>query len=157
MTTLIGIAAAVVLVVVILAVGFVVGMRRRSPLVHRPMFWIQRRWLNPKQMRTAGQRGAYAGIIRHRGRRTGRAYETPVGVVVSGDDFLILLPYGRRSSWLRNVLASGSAEIEHEGGRYDVKDPAIVPMARFHDHFTQSDRILGRLFGTHECLRLTRS
>jgi deazaflavin-dependent oxidoreductase (nitroreductase family) len=130
-------------------------MRRRSRLVHAPMFWIQKHRVNPNQLRTAGQPGAYAAIIRHVGRRTGRTYETPVGVVAIGDRYLIGLPYGRRPSWLRNVLANGSATIVHEGSSHDVTDPAIVPMAEVEQHIPAFDRHMGRLLGTDECLRLS--
>ena len=47
--------------------------------------------MNPAQMRTAGTPGAYAGIIRARGRVSGRMIETPVGIIADGDAFLIAL------------------------------------------------------------------
>ena len=74
--------------VAVLALGtvFVLGMRTKSALVVRPLFAIMRRWLNPYQLRRAGRPGAYASIIRHRGRRTGRPYETPVGGGGEDDD-----------------------------------------------------------------------
>ena len=52
-------------------------------------------------MRTAGTPGAYAAIIRNRGRISGRDYETPVGAVPIDDGFLVALPYGSRASWLQ--------------------------------------------------------
>ncbi len=45
----------------------------KSPLVLRPIIAMSKRFMNPAQMRTAGTRGAYAGIIRHRGRVSGTA------------------------------------------------------------------------------------
>jgi deazaflavin-dependent oxidoreductase (nitroreductase family) len=155
MSAPLAVVAGAFVVVAFLAVAFVVGMRRRSLLVHRPIFWISRRWLNPKQMRTAGHPGAYAGIIRHVGRRTGRAYETPVGVMATEDGLLIALPYGRRPSWLQNVLTAGSATIVHEGVTYPVTGPRIVPMAQVLQHFAASDRLAMRILRTDECLRLS--
>jgi hypothetical protein len=62
--------AAVTIALLAFAAVFILGMRKKSPVVLRPLFAISRRWLNPWQLRRAGRPGAYASIIRHRGRRT---------------------------------------------------------------------------------------
>ena len=71
------------------------------------------RWLThvtrPLAMRNAGKERSGTAVVRHVGRRSGRAYETPVVEVEHDDSFLIALPYGERTDWLRNVLATGSA------------------------------------------------
>ena len=41
---------------------------------------------------------------------------------------MIALPYGPGANWVRNVLASGSATIVHEGQTLDVDRPEIVSM-----------------------------
>ena len=64
-----------------IAIVYVLGMRVNSPIVHGPLIRFQRAILNPRQLQSAGSPGAYASVIRHRGRTSGRAYETPVGVV----------------------------------------------------------------------------
>jgi hypothetical protein len=83
--TLLIVLGGLVIGLLVLATVFVIGMRAKSPLVLRPLFAISRRWLNPRQLRRAGRPGAFASIIRHRGRQTGRPYETPVGVVALDD------------------------------------------------------------------------
>ena len=108
-------------------------MRTKSPLVLRPIVALSRSVVNPRQLRRAGRPGAYASIIRHLGRRTGRAYETPVGVVPDGDAFLIVLPYGLRTQWLRNVLAAGEATLVTEGSTYRVDRPEVVPTCEVAD------------------------
>ena len=115
--------------VVVIALVFLLGMRTKSPLVLSPLIRLQRAIINPKQMRSAGTPGAYASVIRHRGRTSGRPYETPVGVVAADDGFLIALVYGSRTNWLQNVLASGSATIVHEGHTYEVDQPETHPDA----------------------------
>jgi deazaflavin-dependent oxidoreductase (nitroreductase family) len=155
MTTLLAVIVAIVVGVGLVGVGFVLGMRERWPLVHGLIIWFSKRWLNPMQMRTAGQPGAYAGVIRHIGRRSGRTYETPVGPIASASGFLIAMPYGRRPDWLRNVLASGEATIRLEGRSYSVDQPEVVPMKPLFEHFSARDRSLMRLLRTDECLRLT--
>lgn len=146
--------AAVVVIIAMAAVAFVVGWRVKSGLVLGPIIAFSKRFMNPRQMRTAGTPGAYAAIIRHRGRRSGTAYETPVGVVADGDAYLIALPYGTRAQWLRNVLAAGSAELVHEGSTIRVDHPELVPMEAVAGHFTTSDQGMFKALKVDQALRL---
>jgi deazaflavin-dependent oxidoreductase (nitroreductase family) len=141
---------------VALALVYVVGMRVRSPLVLGPLIKLQRAVINPKQMRSAGTPGAYASVIRHRGRTSGRPYETPVGAVATDDGFVIALVYGPRTHWLRNVLASGSATIVHEGRAYEVDQPELIPVRSVASRFTPSDQRGFRLLGVDQALRVRR-
>lgn len=152
--TILTIVAGLGLVLLGLATVFVLGMRTKSPLVLRPLFAISRRWLNPWQLRRAGRPGAYASIIRHRGRHTGRPHETPVGVVAMDDDFLVMLPYGSGTQWLRNVLAVGQATLVTEGRTVRVERPEIIPFSTVAERFSASDRRSSQLFAVTECLLL---
>ena len=133
---------------------FVIGMRTRHPLLLHPLFWLMRSRINPRSLRTAGTPGASASIIRHRGRVSGRDLETPVDVVQTDAAFLVALPYGTHANWVRNVLASGSAAVVHDGAVHAVEHPEIVPMHSVASAFTPADLRLGRLLRTDECLRL---
>jgi deazaflavin-dependent oxidoreductase (nitroreductase family) len=152
--TILTILAGLGFALLVLATVFVLGMRAKSPLVLRPLFAISRRWLNPWQLRRAGRPGAYASIIRHRGRRTGRSYETPVGVVPMDDDFLVMLPYGSGTQWLRNVLAGGEATLLTEGRTVRVERPEIIPFRTVAERFSASDRRSSQLFAVTQCLLL---
>jgi deazaflavin-dependent oxidoreductase (nitroreductase family) len=154
MPQLITILGGVALAFIALAVAFVVGWRSKSGLVLGPIVWMSKKIMNPMQMRTAGTPGAYASIIRHRGRRSGAEYETPVGVVGDGDAFLVALPYGTRAQWLRNVLAAGSATLVHEGTTYGVDRPELIPMATVADRFSAGDQAGFRWLRVEDCLRL---
>lgn len=145
-----------VLVLGVAAVGvvYVVGMRVKSPLVLRPLIWLQRAVINPRQLRSAGTRGAYAAVIRHRGRVSGQVYETPVGAVPVDDGFLIALVYGPRTNWLRNVLAAGSATIVYDDRTHAVDRPEIVSMRVAEAHFSPGDRRGFHLIGTTQALRV---
>jgi deazaflavin-dependent oxidoreductase (nitroreductase family) len=136
-------------------VVFVVGMRTKSPVV---LDTVRRtsRAMKPLALKSAGTPGAYASVIRHVGRTTGRAYETPVGAVAIDDGFVIALPYGPNTDWLKNVLASGSAIIVDEGNTYDVDRPELVPMAAAGAYFSPQDQRAHRMFGVDECLRVRR-
>jgi deazaflavin-dependent oxidoreductase (nitroreductase family) len=139
-----------------LAALVVVLWRAKSPLILRPLIWLGKHAFNPIQMRTAGTPGAYAGIIRHRGRVSGRAYATPVGVIAIDDGFLITLPYGTQASWLRNVLAAREAELVTEGATYTVDQPELIPMRDVADRFSAADQRLTRVLAIDSCLRLRR-
>ncbi len=149
-------AGALILGVAAIALIFVLGWRAKSPLVFGPLIRIQRRILNPRQLKSAGTPGAYAGVIRHQGRTSGRPYETPVGVVAADDGFLIALMYGSRTNWLRNVLASGFATIVHEGHTYQVDRPELVPMPEVAARFTSSDQQGFRVLHVDQALRVRR-
>ena len=152
LTVLAGLAMAIAAV----AIVFVLGMRTKSPIVLRPLIWFSRRFMNPAQMRTAGRPGAYAGIIRVPGRRTGRLIETPVGIVAVDDTFLIATPYGAGAQWVRNALAAGEAELVWEGHIYRVDRPEVVQTRDVARHFSPTDQRLFRLMRTDHCLRLRR-
>jgi deazaflavin-dependent oxidoreductase (nitroreductase family) len=150
------IAGGVVLVVGLLAGTFFFGMRSKNPIVLGAVIWVSKAWFNKSQMRTAGTPGAYAGIVRHVGRTSGRAYETPVSPVTTDDGFAIALVYGNRTSWLRNVLASGRATLVTEGETWEVDRPELVPMGTVERWFTAGDVRSFRRMRVDEALRLHR-
>jgi deazaflavin-dependent oxidoreductase (nitroreductase family) len=145
-----------VLAVVALAVAFVVGMRTKTPLVLDAVRRTNRRFVNPRQLASAGTPGAYAGIIRHTGRRSGTAFETPVTPVPTPDGFVIALPYGTRADWLQNVLASGRATLVTEGRTWDVDRPEVVPTTAVEQHFPEKERRNLRFLRVDRCLVLRR-
>ena len=128
---LLTILAGVAITLAVVGIVFVLGLRDQVAARHRPgRRAAAAAVMNPRQLRRAGRPGAYASIIRHLGRRTGRPYETPVGVVADGDGFLIVLPYGRGTQWLRNVLAAGEATLVTEGRTVPGRPPGGHPDAR---------------------------
>ncbi len=140
---------------VVLGATMVLGMRGKSPAVLGVVRAVSRA-LGARQLRSSGKPGSFASIIRHRGRNSGKAYSTPVGIVPNGDGFLIALPYGTRSHWLRNVLAGGSATIVSEGYVYAVDRPELVPTAAVAHCFALADQRLFRLLRVDQCLSLAR-
>ncbi len=133
---------------------FLAGMHRRWPPVVNAVRRLNLKVLNPRQMQTAGQPGAFAQILRHTGRTSGRSYETPLGIEPTDDGFVIALVYGDDTQWLRNVLAAGSAEVVVDGQTYRVSKPEVVPVEDVMGYFKPSDGRLFGLFGVRRCLRL---
>lgn len=127
MATVLVVVGVLVVAIVVLGVVFFLGMRAKSPLVQGLVRRMNRRFMNPRQLRTAGTPGAYASIVRHVGRRSGTAYETPVVPFPIEGGFVVALPYGTRPDWLQNVLAAGTAILVNEGTTYRLDDPEVVP------------------------------
>lgn len=136
---------------------FVVGLRTKYPPVVDRVRRFARDVGNPQMLRSAGRPGANASIIRHTGRTSGKPYETPVTAVVTADGFVIALPYGPNTDWLKNVLAQESATLVHEGNSYRVDRPQMVPSAAAASDFSARERRTLRWFGVDECLRLRRA
>ena len=64
-------------------------------------------------------------VVCHYGRSSGRPYRTPVKVFRSGENYLISLPYGRESDWVRNVLAAKGCDLEAGGQRVRLAAPQV--------------------------------
>jgi deazaflavin-dependent oxidoreductase (nitroreductase family) len=137
-----------------LAALWFLGMRRKDSAVVRLQRRLNRSFVNPRQMQRAGSRGAWSSVLHHVGRRSGRAYQTPVTAVPTDDGFAIALVYGRGTDWLQNVLASGSATIDHDGAPTAVDRPEIVPLDEEASAFAAEDLRALRLFNVRECLRV---
>lgn len=149
-----------VLTVLALAAGllsvFLVGMRRKSPPVVDAVRRFNKAVANPRQMETAGNPGAYASIIQHVGRRSGKTYRTPVGTQAVPDGFLITLPYGTRADWVQNVLAAGEAAITADGETVRVNQPEVLSAAEVVDELPKSEQRLLKLFNVEQFLRVHR-
>ena len=67
-------------------------------------------------------------LIRHRGRRSGTAYETPIAVVPTTDTSIVMigLPFGATTNWARNVVAAGGASLRWKGRDVVLGHPQIV-------------------------------
>jgi deazaflavin-dependent oxidoreductase (nitroreductase family) len=94
-------------------------------------------------------------VVVHRGRRSGRGYQTPVNRFTTDDGrFIIALTYGPGTDWVKNVLAAGGCEIRTRGRRFQARDPQV-----HHDeslrHISPAFRPFLRLLKASEFLSLT--
>jgi deazaflavin-dependent oxidoreductase (nitroreductase family) len=71
---------------------------------------LNKRIVNPIQMLWAPRLPPWAVIV-HRGRRSGAEYRTPVLAWRSGATLYVVLFYGSRAQWVRNVLAADGGEV----------------------------------------------
>lgn len=65
-------------------------------------------------------------VVRHHGRRTGRAYAVPVAIRVTPESFVIALPWGDHTQWARNVLAAGGCTIRWRGADHLGSEPVVI-------------------------------
>jgi len=112
------------------------------------------RAMRPLALRSAGKEGSSTSVVRHVGRRSGRTYETPVIAVQHGDSFLIALPYGERTDWLKNVLDKGSAAIVANGHTYQVDQPQVIPMTEATSYFRPREQRMHRQFHVDSALQV---
>jgi deazaflavin-dependent oxidoreductase (nitroreductase family) len=80
--------------------------------------------VNPVSRLVAGHLPLF-GVVRHRGRRSGRLYRAPVNVFRDGDDYVVALTYSSQVDWVRNVLAAGGCELETGGRVVRLTDPEL--------------------------------
>jgi deazaflavin-dependent oxidoreductase (nitroreductase family) len=64
--------------------------------------------------------------IKHRGRKSGKPYETIVSAFRKGDVVAIALGHGK-TDWVKNVLAAGEAELQFTRSDVHLVNPRIVP------------------------------
>jgi len=146
----------IVLAITALAVTFVAGMRRKSPLVLNAVKRSSRA-MKPLVLKSAGTAGASASVVRHVGRTSGRAYETPVVAVATDDGFAVALPYGPTTDWLKNAQAAGSATIVTGGSSYAVHGFEVVAIEQVEGYFPEKEQRQHRRFGVREAVRLRRA
>ena len=94
-------------------------------------------------------------VICHHGRTSGRLYRTPVNAYKQGDTLAVVMVYGDRTDWVRNVLAR-DAQVVRAGRTHDLVNPRLVspdevgnPRARAVGRLTNNSVLLAEL-GTPE-------
>jgi deazaflavin-dependent oxidoreductase (nitroreductase family) len=127
--------------------------RRSQPSAIR----IATRLLNPLTMLLAGTRFLpLYGVINHRGRRSGKAFRTPIVVQPTSDGFVVPMPWGEGTDWYRNVRAAGECVIRWKGHDYTLVDPEVInttdPAAEA--GFNNFERAAMVRFGITRALRL---
>ena len=82
--------------------------------------WVLKHTLNRVTTRAARSGHGPFSLIRHTGRRTGKAYETPLILARHGNDFVAELTYGPDVAWYRNVVAAGRCSVLYKGVEYQI-------------------------------------
>ena len=124
-----------IVLLVVLAVGvgqlslvvlFRVFRRNRAVLLRYAPFRKVLKTYNAVTRKISGSRRSTVGLLTHIGRKSGRSYQTSLGVVAYGDGFLVPLTYGPGTDWFRNLSTAGSGTLTWKGQTYQVEQPEIL-------------------------------
>ena len=111
--------------------------------------WLERfqiKYVNPL-LRPLSKRTPGFAVITHRGRTSGKQYETIVTAYRKGDLLAIGLLHGK-TNWVKNVLAAGEADIHV--GRKDLHlvNPRVLPAGTTDATLPRVPRMLAKRQGT---------
>jgi deazaflavin-dependent oxidoreductase (nitroreductase family) len=72
-------------------------------------------------------------LISHRGRKSGEIHRTPMNVFRDGDDYVFALTYSSDVHWVKNIMASGEADLRIGDNTIHLTDPKLFvdPKRRF--------------------------
>ena len=97
------------------------------------------------------------GVVRHTGRRSGRAYSTPIAVMATRDGFVVPLPWGEKTDWCRNIVTAGRGVIRWRGRDVAVRDPEIIDRTSAAPAFSAPLRAALPVIGISRFLRVRRA
>jgi deazaflavin-dependent oxidoreductase (nitroreductase family) len=115
---------------------------------------FNRRAANPLMRRIASYAPMMA-IVVHRGRRSGRRYETPVLAFSRGPVVTIALTYGADVDWLKNVRAAGGCTLIQRGRARDLAGPRTLPPDEGRRRMPGPVRAILRLINVEGFIELT--
>ncbi|GAB2605183.1 hypothetical protein Aab01nite_79050 [Paractinoplanes abujensis] len=120
--------------------------------------WRFARATTPFVRSLAGRRFSPWAVVRHRGRVSGRDLAVPVVVMATPEEFVINLPWGARTNWVRNVQSAGSCTIRWKGADHRAGHPAILDEAAARPYYTRTTWWIARhLFPADAWLLLRRT
>jgi deazaflavin-dependent oxidoreductase (nitroreductase family) len=96
-------------------------------------------------------------VVRHRGRRSGKLYSTPIAIRPTPDGFVLPLPWGEGTDWCRNLRAAGGGIVRWGGADIEVDGPEIIDTADALPAFDAYMRPIVNLVGIKKFLRVRRA
>jgi deazaflavin-dependent oxidoreductase (nitroreductase family) len=96
-------------------------------------------------------------VVRHRGRKSGKLYSTPIAIRPTPDGFVLPLPWGEGTDWCRNLRAAGGGVVRWGGADIEITDPVIIDAADAMPAFDAYMRPIVKLIGIKKFLRVRRT
>jgi hypothetical protein len=97
-------------------------------------------------------------VVRHRGRVSGRDLAVPVAVLPTPDGFIVNLPWGAGTNWVRNVLAADGCTIRWKGRDHRMESPHVIDAAQARPYYSKTMWAMAqKLFPADAWLLLTTS
>lgn len=100
--------------------------------------WLITKWGVPIALTFLAGRRHFPlwGVLRHRGRRSGRELAVPVAVLARPAVFVIPLLFGPRTNWVRNVQAAGECVVRWRGVDHRLTRPELIGSAQARAYFS---------------------
>jgi len=116
------------------------------PMLFPP--WLERfqiKYINPL-MTPVSKKLPGMSVIKHTGRSSGTAYETPVTAYRKGNTVAIGLVHGK-TNWVKNVLAAGTADIQLSSKDVHLVNPRVLPAGTVDSSLPFLARVMARKTG----------
>ena len=97
------------------------------------------------------------GVVRHRGRRSGKLYSTPIAIRPTPDGFVLPLPWGEGTDWCRNLRAAGGGAVRWGGAEIEINRPEIIDTADALPAFDAFMRPIVKRIGIKKFIRVRRA
>jgi deazaflavin-dependent oxidoreductase (nitroreductase family) len=124
-----------------------------SPL--KPMIRFNKYIFNRFARTFAGSTPTFFAIIRHVGRRSGNAYETPIIVEPTQGGFVIALTYGPEVDWYRNIVAANGGTLRWHSRDYVINGIESITAETGLRAFHAILRPILRFRGTQDFVKIT--
>ncbi len=89
---------------------------------------FNRRVTNPVLGRLSKWAPGMATIL-HRGRRSGKPYQTPMMIFEATGGWVMALTYGSKVDWVRNLIAAGGGAMIHRNRTIPLTEPRLISTA----------------------------
>lgn len=138
---------------IVLVAAFVILVKKQGKIPDRVRYF-NKRVLNRVMMKFAGSARSPLAIVRHRGRRSGKIYQTPVilGPVPGG--FVFALTYGDHVDWYRNILAAGECAVVWRGKEYELEEPQVIGVEEALPAFAPPSRVMLKIMDIRQFFRM---
>ncbi|MGZ8803081.1 MAG: nitroreductase family deazaflavin-dependent oxidoreductase [Mycobacterium sp.] len=116
------------------------------PMLFPP--WLERlqiKYINPL-VRPFSKRMPGMGVITHRGRTSGKQYETIVTPYRKGRTLAIGLAHGK-TNWVKNVLAAGEADIQIGKKNLHLVNVRVLPAGTVDPSLPRMAQVVGKRSG----------
>ena len=91
-------------------------------------------------------------VLRHRGRKLGKEYETPLMAFKTDDGFVFALTYGRKVDWVRNLLTHDGGVLLYGGEEYTLHSIRHATYDEVKDRFPGIVRTALGIISVNHCL-----
>jgi hypothetical protein len=90
-------------------------------------------------------------VLKHVGRKSGRAYVTFLSAYPLGDGFVLTLAYPH-TDWCSNIMATGKCTLTLKGQEYELERPELIPISEAWAAYPPITKLFALAGGDQQCL-----